>query len=135
MNSVAVNSSPKKTSLDREKTCPLLLRVFCKIGGHNRPQDYRGNHGPSGDIIIYTWRDATLKELAILVKDTNPAARKKETKFSFCLVYPDIRGRYLFREIGSTVNGKRGDDDHKTLDECGFHIGDFIEVAIFLPRG
>lgn len=39
--------------LDREKICPLLIRVFIKPGGHHRLEDFkeRGKE-PSGDAEI-----------------------------------------------------------------------------------
>jgi histone deacetylase complex subunit SAP18 len=56
------------TVVDREKTCPLLLRVFTKIGGHHTVEDFaiRGKE-PKDEVQIYTWRDATLRELTDLV--------------------------------------------------------------------
>ena len=30
----------KKSALDREKTCPLLLRVFCSTSRHNGMMEY-----------------------------------------------------------------------------------------------
>ncbi|CAO2820005.1 unnamed protein product [Amaranthus hypochondriacus] len=55
--------------VDREKTCPLLLRVFTKIGGHHTQEDFsvRGKE-PKDEVQIYTWMDATLRELTDLVR-------------------------------------------------------------------
>ncbi|CAG5027938.1 unnamed protein product [Parnassius apollo] len=49
--------------VDREKTCPLLLRVFCSTGRHNTPGDYARGNVPQNELQIYTWMDATLREL------------------------------------------------------------------------
>ncbi|GFH28444.1 uncharacterized protein HaLaN_26935 [Haematococcus lacustris] len=56
--------------VDREKTCPLLLRVFTRNGGHHKLDEFavRGKE-PSGEIQIYTWMDATLRELSDLIKE------------------------------------------------------------------
>uniref|UniRef100_A0A914WIB0 18 kDa Sin3-associated polypeptide n=1 Tax=Plectus sambesii TaxID=2011161 RepID=A0A914WIB0_9BILA len=49
-------------------------------------------------------------------------------------VSPDrMSSRYAVREIGNTCNGNRGVDDNKTLAQCKFEIGDFIDVAISIP--
>merc|ERR1712113_665963 len=73
-------------------------------------------------LQMYTWQDATLKELEGLVKE----------------VYPDLRGqnpRCQTRDIGTTIASKQGNDDNKTLHDCKFVIGDYIDVAITPPTG
>ncbi|BAT97833.1 hypothetical protein VIGAN_09139900 [Vigna angularis var. angularis] len=61
-------SRPRLEPVDREKTCPLLLRVFTKTGGHHSMEDFavRGKE-PKDEVQIYTWKDATLRELTDLV--------------------------------------------------------------------
>ena len=41
---------------------------------------------PSNELQMYTWLDATLKELEGLVKEVNPEARRRGTYFDFALV-------------------------------------------------
>jgi len=81
--------------------------------------------------------DATLKELTGLVKEVNPEARRRGTYFDFSLVYPDLRQsiRCQSRDIGTTVAGQRGPDDQKTLADCKFVIGDYLDIAITPPTG
>ena len=98
--------------------------------------------------------DATLKELTGLVKEVNPEARRRGTYFDFSLVYPDLRQspRCQSRDIGTTVAGQRvggvrkekklyfiicmqGPDDQKTLADCKFVIGDFLDISITPPTG
>ena len=70
-----------------------------------------------------------------LVKEVNPDARNKGTVFDFSIVYPDVRrGGYIMKEIGNTTAGRKGQDDMTTLESKKFQIGDFIDVAIQLPR-
>ncbi|KAL8159291.1 hypothetical protein V2J09_000828 [Rumex salicifolius] len=118
--------------VDREKTCPLLLRVFTKIGGLHDKEEFsvRGKE-PKDEVQIYTWKDATLRELADLVKEVSPAARRRDAKLSFAFVYPDKNGRFVVREVGKTFsygNGRRL-DDNKALEDLGFQIGDYLDVA------
>uniref|UniRef100_A0A1B6CX20 Histone deacetylase complex subunit SAP18 n=1 Tax=Clastoptera arizonana TaxID=38151 RepID=A0A1B6CX20_9HEMI len=121
--------------IDREKTCPLLLRVFCCIGQHNKAMEYRGGNVPANELQIYTWMDATLSELTGLVKEVNPEARKKGTIFDFSLVTPNVASHgYRFREIGTTVSGQKGSDDMKTLSHLRFNIGDYMDVCIVPPN-
>lgn len=63
--------------------------------------------------------DATLRELTSLVKEVNAEARQKGTQFSFVVVSPDLRmHRYVFREIGVTISGQKGNEDNKTLGQA-----------------
>lgn len=65
------------------KICPLLLRIFCSTGRHHTPGDYARGKTPENELQIYTWMDCTLRELMKLIKDVNPEARRRGTKFSF----------------------------------------------------
>uniref|UniRef100_A0A914DI98 18 kDa Sin3-associated polypeptide n=1 Tax=Acrobeloides nanus TaxID=290746 RepID=A0A914DI98_9BILA len=70
-----------------------------------------------------------------LIKDVNAEARVRGTEFDFAIVTPDRNSpRYIMRDIGVTINGQRGVDDSKTLEQCKFEVGDYIDVAIRLPR-
>lgn len=64
----------------------------------------------------------------------NPEARRKGTKFTFALVYPDVRAPiYRMREIGTTITGQKGPDDLKTLAQSRFALGDYMDIAISTP--
>jgi len=71
------------------------------------------------------------------VKEVNPEARRRGTYFDFALVYPDLRQgpRCQTRDLGTTIASQRGPDDSKTLHDCKFVIGDYIDVAITPPTG
>ncbi|VDM56247.1 unnamed protein product [Angiostrongylus costaricensis] len=131
VSQVAVN---QEKPVDREKTCPLLLRVFCANGRHNPISDYMRGGVPANELQMYTWMDCTLRELTSLIKEVNPDARRRGTTFDFSIVAPDrMNNRYTIRDIGNTMNGQRGVDDGKSLAMCKFEIGDFIDVAITMP--
>jgi len=124
-----------QVKIDREKTCPLLLRVFYSDGRHNRLEDYSRSNVPKNELQIYTWKDATLKELMNLVKEVNPKARRKGTFFDFATVFPDARrSSFIMKDIGSTCTGIKSPDDNVTLAEKKFQIGDFLDIAISTPR-
>lgn len=100
------------------QTCPLLLRVFCRNGRHNSPEEYSRGNVPANESQIYTWylvyqikfsmttiflcrlrslfanvfsrMDATLREITCLMKEVNPDARRKGTVFDFSLVAPNM---------------------------------------------
>lgn len=130
----AEEKQPPKPPVDREKTCPLLLRVFTSNNRHNQLSDYARGGVPNNELQIYTWLDATLRELTSLVKEVNPDARRKGTKFEFATVYMDRSGRHRFKDIGRTMAGCKGPDDQVTLRDQKFEIGDFMDIAISMPR-
>lgn len=117
------------------QTCPLLLRVFCSTGRHHSTHEYSNGNVPSNELQIYTWQDATLKELTTLVKDVNPETRRKGTYFDFAVVYPESHTRsYRMREIGMTCAGQKGNDDSKTLAMAKFVVGDYMDINITPPN-
>jgi len=124
--------------LNREKICPLLLRVFHRIHGHHRADDfdsYRIKTISSDEAQIYTWKDATLREITELIKVINPAAKSRNSRVSFGFVYPDKVGRMVMRNVGECWGDPRngvGKDDNKTLDELHFEIGDYLDAAIYV---
>mmetsp|Transcript_7677 Transcript_7677/g.10530 ORF Transcript_7677/g.10530 Transcript_7677/m.10530 type:complete len:227 (-) Transcript_7677:272-952(-) len=123
-----------RPSVDRQKICPLLLRVFCKQGGHHKAEDFKDpEKEPTDDEFqIYTWKDATLGELTSLIKGVRKAARRRTARLSFAFVYPDRTGNKVVRLVGETFSTRRSSDGHKTLGELHFETGDYLDVAIFL---
>lgn len=90
---------------------------------------------PSNELQIYTWQDATLRELTALVLDVNPETRRKGTYFDFALVSPDPFGPgYRLREIGVTSSGHRNADDSLSLAQAKFTIGDYMDINITPPN-
>ncbi|KAJ4460383.1 putative histone deacetylase complex subunit SAP18 [Paratrimastix pyriformis] len=126
---------PQRKIVDREKTCPLLLRVFVREGGHFRVDDFqvRGKE-PQAEYEIHTWRDATLRELSELIRECSPAARARNVHLSFALVYPDQSGFMKMREVG-IVWKRTTPDDQKTLDDIHHQTGDYLSVAILRGDG
>uniref|UniRef100_A0A8R7QPI0 Histone deacetylase complex subunit SAP18 n=1 Tax=Triticum urartu TaxID=4572 RepID=A0A8R7QPI0_TRIUA len=115
---------PRPEPIDREKTCPLLLRVFTKVGGHHLNEEFseRGKE-PKDEVQIYTWKDATLRELTDLVKEVALPARKRNARLSFAFVYPDKNGRFVVKQVGSTFSYGHGrGDDAKSLGDLGFQV-------------
>uniref|UniRef100_A0A7S2JYY5 RanBP2-type domain-containing protein n=1 Tax=Zooxanthella nutricula TaxID=1333877 RepID=A0A7S2JYY5_9DINO len=119
--------------LDRVKTCPFLLRVFHKIGGHHGLEAFavRGKEPVDDELQVYTWPDVTMRELADLIKDVAPEARLPNAKLHFRLVYPDKAGKSVMTELGQ-VSAKRGPDDDKALAATKFQTGDLLALAIHL---
>uniref|UniRef100_U5EXK6 Histone deacetylase complex subunit SAP18 n=1 Tax=Corethrella appendiculata TaxID=1370023 RepID=U5EXK6_9DIPT len=134
IESIVEEKQTQQKVVDREKTCPLLLRVFCSTGRHHSPGEYSNGQVPTNELQIYTWMDATLKELTQLVKDVNPETRRKGTYFDFAVVYADRGSQFRMREIGVTCSGQKGADDMKTLSQAKFCIGDYMDINITPPN-
>nr|KAJ0198152.1 hypothetical protein LSAT_V11C700365650 [Lactuca sativa] len=105
-----------------------------KIGGHHNQTDFavRGKE-PKDEVQIYTWMDATLRELTDLVKEVAPEARRRDAMLSFAFVYPTKTGHFTIKEVGKTLsypNARRPDDGSKALGSLSFEIGDYLDVAI-----
>ncbi|GBE80051.1 hypothetical protein SCP_0212530 [Sparassis crispa] len=143
--------------LDREKTAPFLIRTFIKVGGFHRALQFEDGPLPIADEQqIYTWKDATLREvlttLRPLLPSTHPLAR-----YSFRTLFFDAlaRGRVSTKDLGliysRDILGEPGtlaapaprlqtDDEppppaaERTLDELRFVPGDFLCVAVLLPK-
>ncbi|CAG0918424.1 unnamed protein product [Notodromas monacha] len=115
--------------VNREKTCPMLLRLFYQLGRHHSPMDYAHGKTPLVELQIYTWMDASLRELTMLITEVNPDMRRRGTSFEFKIVSAGNNG-YRLREIGSTISGMKGPEDAKTLSQSGFVIGDYLDICI-----
>ena len=55
---------PVTVKVDREKTCPFLVRVFHKEGGPIRVEEFDGGKVPGEEVQIYSWMDANLREIS-----------------------------------------------------------------------
>ena len=54
--------------VDREKVCPMLLRLFCKFNAHHEDAAFSYKDQPLADEVrVHTWRDATFGELTELL--------------------------------------------------------------------
>ncbi|KAG8919208.1 hypothetical protein FRC02_001822 [Tulasnella sp. 418] len=153
-----------RKEVDRQKTSPFLLRTFVKVNGFHRIGLFEDNELPIADEHqIYTWRDATLKELVTYLRSLPPSTltltlRHPAAKYSFRLVFADAtsRGRIASKELG-TVHAKdvinpsllsqdlddtpqqsmdldtSKADGDRTLEELRVVPGDWLTVAVYVP--
>ncbi|KAK7601220.1 hypothetical protein V9T40_008661 [Parthenolecanium corni] len=125
----------KENNIDRYKTCPLLLRVFYNYNHHHNPIDYKNKQYPKNELQIHTWMDASLSEILINLQRKNRKIRRSGTVIKFQIISPDpTRPRYKVRDVGSIKIDYKGPDDLKTLHQCRYSIGDFIDLCIKLPK-
>lgn len=77
-------------SIDREKFTPFFLRCFWKLNKTRIVSEYKNaaqDIVPADEAQIYTWPDASFRELADVLTSAIPEARRSNLVFS--LVYPD----------------------------------------------
>ena len=55
------------------------------------------------------------------------------TRFDFAVVQPDSRGMFEMRQLGTITAGQEGLDDRTTLRQLKFIIGDYVDVAVYMP--
>ncbi|KAF8885752.1 Sin3 associated polypeptide p18-domain-containing protein [Infundibulicybe gibba] len=96
--------------VSREKTAPFLIRTFIKIGGFHRLELFEDGALPTTDEQqIFTWKDATLREVLTTIRNTAPQTpeyRHALARFSFRTVYADSRnkGRFSEKDLGSVYS-------------------------------
>mmetsp|Transcript_28461 Transcript_28461/g.71482 ORF Transcript_28461/g.71482 Transcript_28461/m.71482 type:complete len:147 (-) Transcript_28461:308-748(-) len=122
-----------KKPVDREKVCPFLLRVFIKVGANFREENF-ARSTITEDVQIYTWFDASVRELTALIKEVCPEARERNAALNFAFVYPTRRGVMVVRPVARSFSRRKSADDAKTLQELRFEVGDFLAVSVF-PEG
>ncbi|KAH6879983.1 Sin3 associated polypeptide p18-domain-containing protein [Coprinopsis sp. MPI-PUGE-AT-0042] len=81
----------------RDKTTPFLIRAFVKVGGFHRLNVFEDGALPTADEHqVFTWKDATLRELLTTLRDTSSPAslafaelKHPLARFSFKALYAD----------------------------------------------
>ena len=125
----------QEAPIDRTTTCPTLIRCFHRIGGHFPLTDFGTwdqRKEPADELQIYSWRDASLRELSELVAEVLPSAREANASLSFALIYADKRGEYILKKVGQVHASRSHPEDQKTLRQLKFQPGDFLSVSIQL---
>ncbi|KAG9048255.1 hypothetical protein FS837_000391 [Tulasnella sp. UAMH 9824] len=98
-----------KPESERDKTCPFLLRTFVKVNGFHNLQLFEDNRLPVEDEHqIYTWKDATLREVVTYLRSLPPTAlslslRHPSARYAFRVVFPDVtsRGKMTSKDLGT----------------------------------
>ncbi|KAG8865378.1 hypothetical protein FRB96_000268 [Tulasnella sp. 330] len=107
MDEPAPTAKPK--GIDRDKTCPFLLRTFVKVNGYHPISLFENQKLPVTDEHqIYTWQDATLRELVTYLRSLPPSSltlslRHPAARYSFRVVFADATsyGRMTTKDLGS----------------------------------
>ena len=131
----------KMVAVNRETTPPLMLKMYYKKNGsHNRSFYYshESTEKPESETIVYTWKDANLRELLNLLKkhSGDEDLNKEGARFKFALVYPEMRiGRYEQRHVGLVLNNKNTKDDliFRKLKKNNSRLSRFLTFFVNSP--
>lgn len=92
----------KQILIDRAVVCPVLLRCFWKVHQHLGVTAFRQINKdvyPEQEVQIYTWPDASLREITELLKDAIPMLQDDLAQVSFRLVFVDKGGFWQFKPV------------------------------------
>ncbi|EGG04737.1 uncharacterized protein MELLADRAFT_64533 [Melampsora larici-populina 98AG31] len=142
---------PRPISVDREKTCPFLLRVFVKPGSHHdidRDFQLPDKLPIPNESQLYAWKDTTLRDICLQLLETNPTIKlSTNPKFSIRLIFLDTPreinstnfARYKSQELGIIFSRDLSRDQSsgsipgpstRTLQEVQFMVGDYLDIAL-----
>jgi histone deacetylase complex subunit SAP18 len=120
-----------KDEINREKICPFLVKVYYRENEFNNLDDFNNGLFPTNrELYIYTWMDASLRELTILIKDAIDLIKRKDATLNFSFVFPDNKGKLQRKEIGIVYTNKKSTEENKTLQQLKYTIGDLIDISI-----
>lgn len=118
----------------------MLVRVFPSES--HRPVAAYSSRGdePVDEIMIHTWRDCALSELASLLVEARPSLRKQRS-LSVTVVDPERASVTCRRGGGGVVLPSCGvfffantaqahREAERTLEEMGFRPGFYLDVAV-----
>ncbi|CAA9986181.1 histone deacetylase complex subunit SAP18, putative [Plasmodium knowlesi strain H] len=118
--------------INREKTCPFLLRLFYKLDEeYNNVEDVRLSKESgvqSNELQIYGWLDITMREIVTLVKDFYQESRKRDAHWVFKVYSNEKKELTFLSRVHSTKYNYR--EDNKTLLSLNYEIGDILLLSI-----
>lgn len=115
------------TVVKRTEVCPTLVRTFYQKDAHHTAADY-AHEFPSPEVYVYTWIDATLRELAYTI--IRSAKLSDVTELSFTLVSPNMQeGGWTLRELGKVDLTDADSIETITLEGYDFKPGYMLDVS------
>ncbi|KAF8841546.1 hypothetical protein BDN67DRAFT_996104 [Paxillus ammoniavirescens] len=106
MSDMGTTTPTGQSVVSREKTAPFLIRSFVKVGTFHRLSQFEEGTLPTTDEQqIFTWKDATLREVLTTLRNAAPQIvelRHPLARYSFRAIYADAanRGRFAQKELG-----------------------------------
>ena len=122
----------ERKPIDREKTCPFLVRVIWKEGELLTTDclKTRNDKQENDEVRLYAWKDVTLKEIIDMLKEHLPGARRRDAEFNFSFIRQNLEGGYELKPIGLLFSSRKSEFDTSTLGQLKFVAGDFIALTL-----
>jgi hypothetical protein len=115
------------TIVRRTEVCPTLIRTFYQKDAHHTAADY-AREFPSPEVYVYSWIDATLRELAYTI--IRSAKLSNVTELSFILVSPNMQeGGWTLSELGIVDLRDPDSIETVTLEGYDFKPGCMLDVS------
>ncbi|ETW31511.1 hypothetical protein PFFCH_01109 [Plasmodium falciparum FCH/4] len=129
-----MNGIDKIGIINREKTCPFLLRLFYKVDKEYNvdDMDILTKDNNSNELQIYAWIDITMREIVTLVKDFYKDSRQRNAQWVFKVFSYEKKKLTFLSKVHSTIYNYK--EDNKTLLSLNYEIGDIILLSIMLDR-
>lgn len=115
--------------VDRINTTPTLIRTFYQRDVHHTELEFTRDL-PSQEVYIYTWKDATLREISTAFLKSSKLNFVKS--LDFCLLIPNLeKGFWDIEHIGK-FDLTEDKDELYTLESYGYKPGYMMDVAYTL---
>ncbi|SCM24830.1 histone deacetylase complex subunit SAP18, putative [Plasmodium chabaudi chabaudi] len=117
--------------INREKTCPFLLRLFYKTNVEYisiDDIDLNKSGVNNNELQIYAWIDITMREIVTLVKDFYKEGRKRNAQWIFNGYSCEKQKINFLSKVHSIKHNYK--EDNKTLLSLNYEIGDIILLSI-----
>ncbi|SBT75185.1 histone deacetylase complex subunit SAP18, putative [Plasmodium ovale] len=117
--------------INREKSCPFLLRLFYKKDMEFSSVDdinISANDLSNNELQIYAWIDITMREIVTLVKDFYEESRNRNAQWIFKAYSKEKNQLTFLSRVHSTRHNHK--EDYKTLLSLNYEIGDIILLSI-----
>ncbi|CAD2098552.1 histone deacetylase complex subunit SAP18, putative [Plasmodium vinckei brucechwatti] len=117
--------------INREKTCPFLLRLFYKTNVEYISVDdidLNKSGVNNNELQIYAWIDITMREIVTLVKDFYKEGRKRNAQWIFNGYSCESKKINFLSKVHSIKHNYK--EDNKTLLSLNYEIGDIILLSI-----
>ncbi len=97
---------------------PLQLEGFSREGD------------TQGEVRLYCWLDATLRELVDLLKESVGVLRESNVELALYSIYQAPDGTFVRKRLGKLESYRRGKEDFLELRSQQFKPGDFLNLVI-----
>ena len=111
----------------RVEICPTLIRIFYQKDVHHTVADY-AKEFPSPEVYVYTWIDATLRELSYPI--IRSAKLTDVQELSFQMVFPNMtEGGWSMKDLGVVDLTDTETIETVTLEGYNFQPGFMLDVS------